>query len=462
MEALISLLSNLKSSFHRASSGNKNELASDKNLKPYFFRTLNSVRDAGGICDISGNSPKKTHNKKKNAKLQTAPLAFDSNIMKEILSPLISQMNVKNDGNDCKPQKDPDTKLSTSLGKYGNFLNSIINDESKGNNLNVLGGEIKQVDKSGKTVNGNLSNLQPKVPDKLDENEALTDFNSNKNNLKLPSTNRTSNVAATSIPELLSTGRHKHVYDLKPGTLRRTDKPGEVKVNLSVGTGNIAGRDKVKLIPDEKHSDNSKLEFQYIKKFNNNDQSEKLQTDPKIRIEDQIEETSTKDIKHLDEVIVKNYSSNELSALTNVKEKEPVGVKLSDLTEKLTETMTRFSNQEANNREIVEIRLEPPRLGKVNITLQMENEVLRTDFVCSREAAEYIRESIPELVSALAQNGITLGESNINLGWGRSPEDSGRNKWESSNSSDDKSTNIEVDSEDTIQIVGESRYSFLI
>lgn len=468
MEALVSLLSNMTGSLQRATSAGKKGFESDKKLKSGFCGILNSTRNQNGVCVVSGNNQKESRKKKKNVILQTAPLVFDSNIMKEILSTLVSQMNAMIAGdtnlqaNDCKLQVGLDNELLLSQGE------------------------------PGKILNGNLSNLQQKTPGKPDGNNSLRDLNreNNKNNLELLSTNKKLNFVEVQKQEILSTDNDKQADDSRPDisevmkkveilATADTRQPGDSKENrrfqplqspaekdslhnLSVKTGNIDNQDKMKMIPDEKHSDNSRLEFQYIKKFNNNDRLEKLQADPEVRIEDRIEETSVRDIKHLDEVIVKTYSPGELSTVTNAKEENSVGVRMSDLTEKLAGIMTRFSNQEANNREIVEIKLEPPRLGKVSITLQMENEVLRTDFVCSRESAEYIRESIPELVSSLAENGIVLGESNINMGWGRSPEDSGRNKWESDNHSDDKSTIVDVDSEDTVQIVGESRYSFLI
>ena len=75
-----------------------------------------------------------------------------------------------------------------------------------------------------------------------------------------------------------------------------------------------------------------------------------------------------------------------------------------------------------NNKE-AEIRLDPPELGSMQIRIRSEAEQAQVNFVVqNQQAKEALEESMPKLKEMLAEQGIQLGESNIQQDSGSSSE----------------------------------------
>ena len=62
----------------------------------------------------------------------------------------------------------------------------------------------------------------------------------------------------------------------------------------------------------------------------------------------------------------------------------------------------------------MELRLDPPHLGKVKVNLTIEKGVLHSEFTCSHEASNQIRQNLNQLRADLAGQGITLGQASVN------------------------------------------------
>jgi len=75
-----------------------------------------------------------------------------------------------------------------------------------------------------------------------------------------------------------------------------------------------------------------------------------------------------------------------------------------------------------NNKE-AEIRLDPPELGSMQIRIRNEAEQAQINFVVqNQQAKEALEQSMPKLKEMLAEQGIQLGESNIQQDSGSSSE----------------------------------------
>ena len=75
-----------------------------------------------------------------------------------------------------------------------------------------------------------------------------------------------------------------------------------------------------------------------------------------------------------------------------------------------------------NNKE-AEIRLDPPELGSMQIRIRSEAEQAQVNFVVqNQQAKEALEQSMPKLKEMLAEQGIQLGESNIQQDSGSSSE----------------------------------------
>jgi flagellar hook-length control protein FliK len=75
-----------------------------------------------------------------------------------------------------------------------------------------------------------------------------------------------------------------------------------------------------------------------------------------------------------------------------------------------------------NNKE-AEIRLDPPELGSMQIRIRNEAEQAQINFVVqNQQAKEALEQSMPKLKEMLADQGIQLGESNIQQDSGSSSE----------------------------------------
>ena len=87
-----------------------------------------------------------------------------------------------------------------------------------------------------------------------------------------------------------------------------------------------------------------------------------------------------------------------------------------------------------NNKE-AEIRLDPPELGSMQIRIRSEAEQAQVNFVVqNQQAKEALEQSMPKLKEMLAEQGIELGESNIQQDSGSSSEQSTDEAQELANS----------------------------
>lgn len=76
-----------------------------------------------------------------------------------------------------------------------------------------------------------------------------------------------------------------------------------------------------------------------------------------------------------------------------------------------------------NNKE-AEIRLDPPEMGSMQIRIRSDAEQAQINFVVqNQQAKEALEQSMPKLREMLAEQGIELGESNIQQGDGQSNSD---------------------------------------
>lgn len=82
-----------------------------------------------------------------------------------------------------------------------------------------------------------------------------------------------------------------------------------------------------------------------------------------------------------------------------------------------------------NNKE-AEIRLDPPELGSLQIRIRTDAETAQVNFVVqNQQAKELLEQSLPKLREMLAEQGINLGESNIEQGFaGQQNQDSDPNR----------------------------------
>ena len=75
-----------------------------------------------------------------------------------------------------------------------------------------------------------------------------------------------------------------------------------------------------------------------------------------------------------------------------------------------------------NNKE-AEIRLDPPEMGSMQIRIRSDAEQAHINFVVqNQQAKEALEQSLPRLRELLAQQGIELGESNIQQGHGQAQQ----------------------------------------
>jgi flagellar hook-length control protein FliK len=102
-----------------------------------------------------------------------------------------------------------------------------------------------------------------------------------------------------------------------------------------------------------------------------------------------------------------------------------------------------------NNKE-AEIRLDPPEMGSMQIRIRSDAEQAQINFVVqNQQAKEALEQSMPKLREMLAEQGIELGESNIQQGDGQSNSDEqeqqqGRGHLASNGQSDDGEADSQV------------------
>ena len=110
-----------------------------------------------------------------------------------------------------------------------------------------------------------------------------------------------------------------------------------------------------------------------------------------------------------------------------------------------------------NNKE-AEIRLDPPELGSMQIRIRSEAEQAQVNFVVqNQQAKEALEQSMPKLKEMLAEQGIQLGESNIQQDSGSSSEQGTDEAQELSNSKLAKQESQAQNSQQTSSISSSSK-----
>ena len=110
----------------------------------------------------------------------------------------------------------------------------------------------------------------------------------------------------------------------------------------------------------------------------------------------------------------------------------PLNLQKNDAVKALQEKVNAMLN--INNKE-AEIRLDPPELGSMQIRIRSEAEQAQVNFVVqNQQAKEALEQSMPKLKEMLAEQGIELGESNIQQDSGSSSEQSTDEAQELANS----------------------------
>ena len=110
-----------------------------------------------------------------------------------------------------------------------------------------------------------------------------------------------------------------------------------------------------------------------------------------------------------------------------------------------------------NNKE-AEIRLDPPELGSMQIRIRSEAEQAQVNFVVqNQQAKEALEQSMPKLKEMLAEQGIQLGESNIQQDSGSSSEQGTDEAQEFSNSKLAKQESQAQNSQQTSSISSSSK-----
>ncbi|RZQ53028.1 hypothetical protein C1E23_11315, partial [Pseudoalteromonas phenolica] len=111
---------------------------------------------------------------------------------------------------------------------------------------------------------------------------------------------------------------------------------------------------------------------------------------------------------------------------------QPLNLQKNDAVKALQEKVNAMLN--INNKE-AEIRLDPPELGSMQIRIRSEAEQAQVNFVVqNQQAKEALEQSMPKLKEMLAEQGIELGESNIQQDSGSSSEQSTDEAQELANS----------------------------
>ncbi|MFP4497897.1 MAG: flagellar hook-length control protein FliK [Vulcanimicrobiota bacterium] len=94
---------------------------------------------------------------------------------------------------------------------------------------------------------------------------------------------------------------------------------------------------------------------------------------------------------------------------------ESITLKPVELAKEVFKVVQDFASKKADNSKTIEISLDPPQLGKISVSLKMEEGgAVRSQFTCSPETAGVIKEHLVELKTALNNHGLSLGESFVN------------------------------------------------
>ncbi len=111
---------------------------------------------------------------------------------------------------------------------------------------------------------------------------------------------------------------------------------------------------------------------------------------------------------------------------------DPAGraITLTELPRQVQRVMERLWNDPKKGESRVELHLDPPHLGRVRVSLSIEKGVLHSQFTCSQEASNHLRQNIHQLRTDLASQGITLGQAGISDHSAGPERDSSHGSWQ--------------------------------
>jgi flagellar hook-length control protein FliK len=95
---------------------------------------------------------------------------------------------------------------------------------------------------------------------------------------------------------------------------------------------------------------------------------------------------------------------------------EVVKIPMAELSQRVADTVINLYRSGKSGEETFEFAISPPNLGRVAVTLQMQEGVIRSSFVCTPENVDAVRSSLPELRQILVNGGINLGECSVDVG----------------------------------------------
>lgn len=123
---------------------------------------------------------------------------------------------------------------------------------------------------------------------------------------------------------------------------------------------------------------------------------------------------------------------------------QPINIARSDAAKLLNERVTFMLSQ---HNPQADIRLDPPELGSMIIRVRTDAEQAQINFsVQNQQAKELLEESLPKLREMLAEQGIDLGESNIE-------QQQGKDEQESLNSNQNASQSNSIENDEVLATV---------
>ena len=79
-----------------------------------------------------------------------------------------------------------------------------------------------------------------------------------------------------------------------------------------------------------------------------------------------------------------------------------------------SQQVSSFGQQLRNGLQTIELRLDPPDLGPIRISLSMSDNVAQASFISPHAAVRHaVEQALPQLQEQLAQAGISLGQTSV-------------------------------------------------
>jgi flagellar hook-length control protein FliK len=144
---------------------------------------------------------------------------------------------------------------------------------------------------------------------------------------------------------------------------------------------------------------------------------------------------------------------------------KPLAISRTELVDRIADIMTNYCKSGENGEKTIEFTISPPNLGKVSVTLQMQEGTLRSTFVCTPENTDTVKNSLPELRQILINSGINLGEATVDTGQQHSQWNQAQHQQLQDNHHAAKQRGPGKETEvieKPVKIINDSRYNFVI